>query len=269
MNWRYILIIFILTVIAAGSVFWITKIPQKKFGGKPTTSSLLSEFVETIFRAYKSPMGGGILPEPPRALIKKTEVFLKEMIKSEIKVTYTFTDHLAESSSPHSLVVYTAPNPFRWRVDFIMNLKSGEYKNIYLYDGSVYSTCSSGGNAPLGCYRASETFLENELQTPLPLTEFLNDILDPLTLKKLVPEVKAKQAQIQKDTRIIAAYSADCQIVDDEYSILDFCFAKDANLLLHLDVKRKTSSGNILRHFTLTAQSVDFSPFPKEVFILP
>lgn len=270
MNWKYILIVIILFAIVAGSVFWIARMMQKKPESELPASSVLSEFVETVSRAYKPATGEGILPEPPRAQIKKAEGFLKGRVESEVKVTYTFTDYLSKSSSPHSLVVYAAPDPFRWRVDFIMNLESGEYKNIYFYDGSAYSSCSANGNAPLDCYRTSQTFLEDELQTPLPLTEFLNDVLDPLTLKKFVPGAKeSKQVQVQKDTRTIATYSADCQVVEDEYGILDFCTAKDTNLLLHLDVKRKTSSGSILRHFTLTAQSVDFSSLPQEVFTSP
>lgn len=269
MNRKYILIIVILSTIVAGSIFLITKMPQEKPESGLPASSVLSEFVETVSRVSKPAIESGILPEPPRAQIKKAELFIKEIMESTVKIDYAFTDYVPETPLTHSLVVYAAPDPFRWRVDFIMNLDKEEYKNIYLYDGQAYYSCNIIGSEPIDCYRASETFLEKELQTPLPLTEFLNDVLDPLTLKKLVPEIKANQAQVQKDTRTIATYSTDCKIVDDEYSTLDFCIAKDTNFLLHLDVKRKTSSGSILRHFTLTAQSVDFSPLSQEVFTLP
>jgi len=271
MNWKYILIVVILIVIVGGSAFWTVQMSQKKPESKFPVSSVLSEFVETVSRVYKPSTGdGGILPEPPRAQIKKAEGYLKERVESTIKVTYAFIDYVLEPPLTHSLVVYAAFDPFRWRADFFMNFEKGEYKSMYLYDGSAYSSCSTSKTAPPDCYRASQTFLEKELQTPLPLNEFLNDVLDPLTLKKFVAETKeSKQAQVQEDTRTIATFSADCKVVDDTYSTLDFCIAKDTNLLLHLDVKRKTSSGSILRHFTLTAQSVDFSPLPKEVFTSP
>ncbi|HUW21466.1 MAG TPA: hypothetical protein VMW41_02240 [Candidatus Bathyarchaeia archaeon] len=239
----------------------------------PATLSALSEFVKMASRFARPATGemtGGIVPEPPRAFLKEAERFAEKWVKSPAKTNYTFFDSVASPSSSNSLVVYVAPDPFRWRVDFNTNRENIEYKTIYLFDGSGYSSCNVTAAEPPECYQALPKFLEAEIQTPIPLTEFLNSLLDSRILSKLLPEItNLERAQEQNGKREIAGYSTKCKIVKDEYRIFDFCVDEEANLLLYLDVKNTTTTGKVLGQFTLTAQDIDLVPDLQEAFILP
>lgn len=272
MNWKYVLIIVIVAAIAVGSVFWITMKSQEK-PEKPAGDLSIysfSDFVKKISRIPKATTGDGIMPDPPRAMMKEAERFAEMQVKNPVKIDYAFTSDAANPSASFSLALYATPNPFRWRVDFIMNLKDGEYKNVYLYDGSTYRTCRAEANAQLKCSTEPQDFLEKYITTPLILTDFLNDFFEPLSLKKLVPDTEeSRKANFQKYTKTVAGYPGNCQVTDDEYSTLDFCLAEDENLLLYLNLKKKSRSGTIFGHYTLTAQNVDSSTLPQEVFVSP
>lgn len=279
MKKKYVFIFVVLVAVALGAYLWATgTLPRgfesappvpgpSKFPPKSPPSSLfsspsLSEFAKTVSLAPEPERGGGILPDPPRARLKQAERFIEDRLKSDVKITYDSSSSLYALSSSFTLVVYAAPEPFRWRVDFITNFKDKEYKDSYINDGNGYYTCKAEGNEPLKCHQQPTDYLEKYISTSPLLTNFLNDIFDSLTLKKLLMEV-------QKEERTIVGYSADCKVVEDEYGILDYCVAKDTNYLLYLDSKRKNASGEIVSQFTLKAQSVDLTPLPNEVFTSP
>lgn len=282
MRVKYIFIFVVSVAVVLGGYLWITKALPRGLGSGPTipsqptfppkspfpslfpspSSFSLSDFAKTVSQAPEPERGGGILPDPPRARLKQAERFIEDRLKSDVKITYDFSSTLSAPSTSFTLVVYAAPEPFRWRVDFIKNLKDKIYKDSYINDGNAYYTCKAEGGEPLKCHQQPEDFLEKYISTSLLLTNFLNDIFDSLTLKKLLMEV-------QKEERTIASYSTDCKVVEDEYGILDYCVAKDTNYLLYLDSQRKNVSGKIASQFTLKAQSVDISPLLHEVFVSP
>jgi hypothetical protein len=272
MNSRFIFF-GIIFLILAGLIFFSFKIPKGKvplpkiFPPEVSEKKLspLSDFVEGISVAPKLTGGGGILPEPPRARIKKAEALIKDKLKDNIKIEYTFKDFASQPSAFYSLVVFAAPDPFRWRVDFLMNLKGKEYKELYIFDGKNYFQCLS--DEETSCSQQPEQFLEKYLFLPMPLTQFLNGILDDYTLVKFVPEIK--QLSFKKETRTIASQQAECKIVEDQHSILDFCLLKGREILTYLDLKIKTASGEVLEHFTLEAQKIDFSPISQQTFTPP
>jgi hypothetical protein len=241
----------------------LTKISRPKVSEKK--NSPLLDFVEGISVAPKPTSGGGILPEPPRARIKKAETLIKQKLKDNIKIEYALQDFASQPSTSYSLVVFAAPDPFRWRVDFLMNIKGKEYKEIYIFDGKTYFQCLSGEEE--GCYKQTEQFLEKYLSLSLPLTQFLNWIFDDYTLVKFVPEIK--QLNFKKETRTIASQQAKCKRVEDQHSILDFCLLEGRDILTYLDIKIKTASGKILENFTLEAQKIDFSPISQPTFTPP
>lgn len=222
----------------------------------------LSEFARKVLQASEPERGAGFLPDPPRTRLKQAERFIKDRVKSDVKITYDFYSSYSGPNSSHSLVLYAAPEPFRWRTDLIMNLDGKDYKATFVNDGTGYLTCQAEGSEPLKCNQQPIDYLE-EYFMPVPLlTDFLNDIFDTLTLRKLM-------VSGLKDERTIADYQANCQVVEDEYGILDYCLAKDSNYLLYLDSKRKNISGKIHSQHTLKARSVDLSPLPDEVFVSP
>lgn len=222
----------------------------------------LSEFARKVLQASEPERGAGFLPDPPRTRLKQAERFIKDRVKSDVKITYDFYSSYSGPNSSHSLVLYAAPEPFRWRTDLIMNLDGKDYKATFVNDGTGYLTCQAEGSEPLKCNQQPIDYLE-EYFMPVPLlTDFLNDIFDTLTLRKLM-------VSGLKDERTIADYQANCQVVEDEYGILDYCLDKDTNYLLYLDSQRKNISGKIASQFTLKAQSVDLSPLPDEVFTSP
>lgn len=240
---------------------------------RQTSAPTFSDFVEmagSFAKPATGAMGGGAVPVPPRAFLKKTESFAEKWVKIPAKATYTFFDYAADPLSTNTLVTYVAPDPFRWRVDFVTKREGTDYKTIYLYDGDNYSSCNIVGDTLPDCYQAPVDFLEKEIQIPIPLTELLNDTLDSIVLEELVLEVaKLGQVSGQERAREIAGYSGECSAVSTEYRIFDFCVAEGTNLLLFLDVKSTSAKGKILRQFTLTAQEVDLSPDLRKVFTLP
>jgi hypothetical protein len=228
-------------------------------------------FAKGISSVSKPRGGGTVLPDLPREMIKKAEDIVEKQVENPVRAEYVFTSSTSDYDSPFSflLVLYAAPDPFRWRFDFVMDdIEEGDrYVNIYTYDGINYRTCDLGVGR---CTVAPDNFIEGYLTTPLNLTYLLNDFLEPISFKKLVPNTKeSRKASFEEYTETIIGYLGNCQIADDEYSIIEYCLNEEKDILLFLDLKTKWPSGGILRHQTLTLQDIEFSDLSGEVFTSP
>ncbi len=258
MNKKILFILIVIILLTFAVNFTHLKNPSKVYS--------FNDFVKKIGE-MKNVKGRGVFPDPPRAIMKEAEKFLKSQVKNSIKINYSFTTSISDDRSAFNLIFYSTPDPFRWRIDFIMRFKDGEYKNSYFYDGSNYYSCIVEPNTKANCYVEQKDFIEKHMSTPLVFTDFLNDFLDPLSLKKLVGEVNGiRERNSKKYSKTIASYLGDCQIAEDQYSIIDFCINREKNILLFIDLKRKANSGKIIKHYSLTAEEIDFSQIFENLF---
>ncbi|MDP3998785.1 MAG: hypothetical protein Q8P89_04195 [bacterium] len=234
--------------------FQMIKRPQPKFQG-----DILTEFIRTV-PPQKQASSGGIMPEPPREALKKAEEFARSMVTNEVKIEYSFDESFEKGGGDkysYRLNISVAANPFRWRIDF-----SGPPNNFtenFINDGEKYYVCDSEQKF---CNEFS-SLTDPGFSTPLPVTEFLNNFLDPLQLKKLLPGVK--QAQIKEDDRVIAGLSSRCQKATDEIGTVEICLGKESGIPLSIYVDRGTNLGQ----HTIEAQKVSLSPLAPDTFTPP
>lgn len=252
-----LVIILLAGLLLAGGSFKNFQIPRKP---QPASQGdLLAEFIRTI-PPQNQTSSGGIMPEPPRENMKKTEDFVRPMVTGEAKIEYSFDENFERGGGDkytYPLTVFVAPNPFRWRIDFSVPQKN--FTENFINDGKKYYICDSESKF---CSEFS-SLTDPAFSTPLPITEFLNDFLDPLQLKKLLPG--AKQTQIKEETRIIAGLSSQCKKATDEAGTVEICLAKESNLPLSIHVDRGANLG----YHTIEAKTVSFSPLLPDTFTPP
>lgn len=234
--------------------FQILKRPQPKSQG-----DLLTEFIRTI-PLKKQASSAGIMPPPPREAMKKAEEFARLIVTKEVKIEYSFDENFERGGGDkysYSGNIFIGINPFRWRIDF-----SGPPNNFtenFINDGKKYYVCDSESKF---CNEFS-SLTDPTFSTPLPVTRFLNDFLDPLQLKKLLPG--AKQTQIKEEARMIAGLSSQCKKATDGAGAIEICLAKESNIPLFIHVDRGVNLG----YHTIEAQKVSLSSLAPDIFTPP
>lgn len=234
--------------------FQVLKKPQPKSQG-----DFISEFIRTI-PPQKQTSSAGIMPEPPREAMKKTEEFARSIVAKEAKIEYSFDENFERGGGDkysYSGNIFIGINPFRWRIDFSVPQKN--FTENFINDGKNYYVCDSESKF---CSQFS-SLTDSTFSTPLPVTEFLNDFLDPLQLKKLLPGTK--QVEIKQEVRIIAGLSSQCKKATDGAGTIEICLAKESSLPLFIHLDR----GATLGYHTLEAKTVSFSPLSPDTFTPP
>lgn len=234
--------------------FQVLKKPQPKSQG-----DLITEFVRTV-PSQEQTSSDGIMPEPPREAMKKTEEFVRSMVTREVKIDYSFDESFEKGGGDkysYSGNIFIGVNPFRWRIDFFVPSKN--FTENFINDGKNYYVCDSEQKL---CSQFS-SLTDPDFFTPLPVTEFLNDFLEPMQLKKLLPG--AKQTQMKEENRTIAGLSSQCKKATDEAGTIEICLAKESNLPLFIHIDRGANLG----YHTIEAKNVSFSPLPPGTFTPP
>lgn len=200
----------------------------------------------------------GIVADPPREALKKMEQYAKGFANIEGKAYYRFLEYLGETPNEDRISLSVSSNPFRWRADF--SIPSVKTQYVYIFDGNKYYSCFSGSR---GSKCSPLPSLDN-LSTPIPLTEFLNSLVDPLQLKKFIPgTTESSEATIERTERTILQKSADCTKGNDKYGEVEFCLDKGNGMLLSISLKTK------LRRYNIEATNVSDGPLEVNTFSPP
>lgn len=258
MGKKLILFFLVALVLVIIAIILVNR-PLGKLGEKKSKQSPLGAFATTL-KDVRPSSQEGIVANPPREALKKVEQFVKGIVIKDGKADYLFTEYLGENQYNHRVSLYVSANPFRWRADFSTPPVNGQ--SIYIQDGSKYYVCSSYSPEDKGCSVLPSL---DDLGTPIPLTEYLNSLLDPLQLKKFIPGTQESQeATFENTVKTIATKSTNCVKGIDKYGEVEFCMDQESGMpLLISTLKTKLS------RYVLGAQSVDSSPLSADVFSPP
>jgi hypothetical protein len=253
---KVILFFLLALAIVTIGIILINRLPGK-LGEKKSDQSLLGAFATTL-KDVKPSSQEGIVADPPREALKRVEQFVKGIVTKDGRADYQFTEYLGENQYNHRISLYVSATPFRWRVDF--STPSVNTQSIYIQDGSKYYACSSDPEDK-GCSILSSL---DDLGTPIPLTEYLNSLVDPVQLKKFISGTReSREATFENTVKTIVTKSTDCVRGTDEYGEVEFCIDQESGMPLLISLKTK------LRRYILEAQAVDSSPLSADVFSPP
>lgn len=256
MSKKVILFFLIALAIVIIGIILINR-PLGKLGEKKSDQSLLGAFAATL-KGVKPSSQEGFVANPPRETLKKVEQFVKGMVTKDGRADYNFTEYLGENQYNHRVSLYVSATPFRWRADF--STPSVNAESIYMQDGSKYYVCSSDPEGK-GCSILPSL---DYLTTPIPLTEYLNSLLDLLQLKKFIPGTQeSREATFENTVKTIATKSTKCVKGVDKYGEVEFCIDQESGMPLLISLKTKLS------RYILEAQVVDSSPLSPDVFSPP